>query len=135
MSSSKTSKRSTPTHKSSKAESLSKTHHRNQVGLKAATIQEGLSSILQNLDAHSHNYIYQSKLTQKSQAMKSYPSTGEETVSSKQKENDTNLDFLKNLTQNGISHNNKNHHVNRSYLGIKGNKTASNYKAMLRSNE
>jgi len=45
---------------------------------------------------------------------------------------ESNLDFLKNLTQKGSSTNNQNHHVNRSYVGVKNSK---NYKAVLKSNE
>lgn len=45
---------------------------------------------------------------------------------------ETNLDFLKKLANKQSSHNN---HVNRSYLGVKGSKSTSNYKALMMQND
>jgi hypothetical protein len=45
---------------------------------------------------------------------------------------EANIDFLKKLTTKQQSHNN---HVNRSYLGVKGSKSTSNYKAVMMQND
>ena len=89
-------------------------------------MQEGLSSILKNLDSQNLAKVQNATLNKPYNIYKQ---------SSKAERSEANSDFLKTMGQKGKSYNNQNHHMNRSYLGIKNSQGVQNYKAIVKSNE
>lgn len=92
-------------------------HEKNHLRTQAATIQEGLNSILNSLDQNStqRKYKYHSKPVQDlSDYIKDRSAR------------DSNMDYLQKQSQNN--------HVNRSYLRVTGSKSNQNHKSVVSSN-